>query len=246
MFKRFIEDAKSIAERDPAAKGVFEVIILYSGFHAVCLHRIAHWFYNKKLFFIARFISQFNRFLTGVEIHPGAKIGKGLFIDHGMGIVIGETAEIGDNCTIYHNATLGGTGKDKGKRHPTVGNNVLISTGAKILGPFKVGDNARIGANSVVLEEVEPNTTVVGVPGKAVKRGDQRIAPSVELDQINIGDPISQELCRLVEKLEKLEKVLEKNGIKMDGETIKLSKETLKRGCNNRKEINNEDIQYTD
>jgi serine O-acetyltransferase len=246
MFKRFIEDAKSIAERDPAAKGVFEVIILYSGFHAVCLHRIAHWFYNKKLFFIARFISQFNRFLTGVEIHPGAKIGKGLFIDHGMGIVIGETAEIGDNCTIYHNATLGGTGKDKGKRHPTVGNNVLISTGAKILGPFKVGDNARIGANSVVLEEVEPNTTVVGVPGKAVKRGDQRIAPSVELDQINIGDPISQELCRLVEKLEKLEKALEKNGIKMDGETIKLSKETLKRGCNNRKEINNEDIQYTD
>ena len=246
MFKQFIEDARSIAERDPAAKGVFEVIILYSGFHAVCLHRIAHWFYNKKLFFIARFISQFNRFLTGVEIHPGAKIGKGLFIDHGMGIVIGETAEIGDNCTIYHNATLGGTGKDKGKRHPTVGNNVLISTGAKILGPFKVGDNARIGANSVVLEEVEPNTTVVGVPGKAVKRGDQRIAPSVELDQINIGDPISQELCRLVEKLEKLEKVLEKNGIKMDGETIKLSKETLKRGCNNRKEINNEDIQYTD
>lgn len=246
MFKQFIEDARSIAKRDPAAKGVFEVILLYSGFHAVCLHRIAHWFYNKKMFFIARFISQFNRFLTGVEIHPGAKIGKGLFIDHGMGIVIGETAEIGDNCTIYHNATLGGTGKDKGKRHPTVGNNVLISTGAKILGPFKVGDNARIGANSVVLEEVEPNTTVVGVPGKAVKRGDQRIAPSVELDQINIGDPIAQEFCKLVAKLEKLERTLEKHGIKIDDESVNLSKETLKKVCDDRKGTNNEDIQHTD
>lgn len=237
MFKQFIEDAELISKRDPAAKGILEVIILYSGFHAVCFHRIAHWFYSKKLFFIARFISQVSRFLTGVEIHPGAKIGKGLFIDHGMGIVIGETAQIGDNCTIYHNATLGGTGKDKGKRHPTVGNNVLISTGAKILGPFKVGDNARIGANSVVLEEVEPNTTVVGVPGKPVRRGEKKIAPSIELDQINIGDPIAQELCKLVAKIEKMESAMERHGIDMneikvaDKATTPLKK-ILKRECN--------------
>ncbi|MDQ2086432.1 serine O-acetyltransferase EpsC [Herbivorax sp. ANBcel31] len=232
MFKRFIEDARLISKRDPASKGIIEVMILYAGFHAVCFHRVAHWFYCKKLFFIARFISQISRFLTGVEIHPGAKIGKGLFIDHGMGIVIGETAEIGDNCTIYHNATLGGTGKDTGKRHPTVGNNVLISTGAKILGPFKVGDNSRIGANSVVLDEVEPNTTVVGVPGKAVKRGDRKIVPSVELDQIHIGDPVAQELCKLLRKLENLEKQLsEKHGIDMDDGTLKLSKKILKKEC---------------
>lgn len=208
MFKQFIEDAKSIAERDPAATSVLEVIFLYSGFHAVCLHRIAHWFYKRNMRFIARFISQLNRFLTGVEIHPGAKIGKGLFIDHGMGVVIGETAEVGDNCTIYHNVTLGGTGKDKGKRHPTIGNNVLISTGAKVLGPFKVGDNSRIGANAVVLNEIEPNTTVVGVPGRAVKRGNQKIVPSIELDQIHIPDPVAQELCRIKQRLESLEKEL--------------------------------------
>jgi serine O-acetyltransferase len=134
MFKELVYDAKSIAKRDPAAKNVIEVILLYPGFHAIFFHRIAHWFYNKKLFFVSRFISQFSRFFTGIEIHPGAKIGKGLFIDHGMGVVIGETAEVGDNCTIYHGATLGGTGKDTGKRHPTIGNNVLISSGVKILG----------------------------------------------------------------------------------------------------------------
>lgn len=236
MFKQFIEDAKSISKRDPAAKGIFEVIILYSGFHAVCFHRVAHWFYGKKLFFIARLISQISRFLTGVEIHPGAKIGKGLFIDHGMGIVIGETAEIGDNCTMYHNATLGGTGKDTGKRHPTVGNNVLISTGAKILGPFKVGDNARIGANSVVLKEVEPNTTVVGVPGNPVRKGEKKIAPSIELDQINIGDPIAQELCRLVEQIEKMERLLAMHGIDVEDKKVTLSKEILKKEYNCNKE----------
>lgn len=208
MFKQFMEDAKSIAQRDPAATSVLEVIFLYSGFHAVCFHRVAHWFYNKNMCLIARFISQLSRFLTGIEIHPGAKIGKGLFIDHGMGVVIGETAEVGDNCTIYHNVTLGGTGKDKGKRHPTIGNNVLISTGAKVLGPFKVGDNSRIGANAVVLSEVEPNTTVVGVPGRAVKRGDQKIVPSIELDQIHIPDPVALELCKVKQRLESLEREL--------------------------------------
>jgi len=214
MFKQLIDDARAIAERDPAAKSIFEVILLYPGFHAIFFHRIAHWFYNRKMFFIARLISQFSRFFTGIEIHPGAKIGKRLFIDHGMGVVIGETAEIGDNCTIYHGVTLGGTGKDKGKRHPTIGNNVLISTGAKVLGPFKVGDNSRIGANAVVLSEVEPNTTVVGVPGRAVKRSNVKIAspvaPSMELDQITIPDPVAQEFCRIRMRLENLEAMLEK------------------------------------
>jgi len=210
FFKDLLQDARSIAERDPAAKSVIEVILLYPGFHAIFFHRIAHWFYKKKMFFIARFISQLSRFLTGIEIHPGAKIGRGLFIDHGMGVVIGETAEIGDNCTIYHGVTLGGTGKDKGKRHPTIGNNVLISTGAKVLGPFKVGDNSKIGANAVVLNEVEPNTTVVGVPGRTVKRGDVKVAPSIELDQIHIPDPVAQELCKLKVRIAQLEEALAK------------------------------------
>jgi len=208
MFKRILEDARLIRQRDPAARSTIEVILLYSGFHAVVFHRIAHWFYKKKLFFIARLISQISRFFTGIEIHPGAQIGKGLFIDHGMGVVIGETAVVGDNCTIYHGVTLGGTGKDTGKRHPTIGNNVLIGTGAKILGPFKVGDNSKIGANSVVLNEVEPNTTVIGVPGRVAKRGNIKVSPSEELDQIHIPDPVSQELCKLVMRIENLENKL--------------------------------------
>ncbi|HOV25268.1 MAG TPA: serine O-acetyltransferase [Pseudobacteroides sp.] len=230
MFKGLISDAKSIAQRDPAAKSVLEVILLYPGFHAIFSHRIAHWFYNKKLFFIARLISQISRFFTGIEIHPGAKIGRGLFIDHGMGIVIGETAEIGDNCTIYHGVTLGGTGKDKGKRHPTIGNNVLISAGAKILGPFKVGDNSRIGANAVVLREVESNTTVVGVPGRPVKRGNEKIVPSFELDHIHIGDPIAQELCRMRARIECLEKLHEeKDNINFNKELKKMTYEQFER-----------------
>lgn len=205
MFREMLYDARQIKKRDPAAKSIIEVILLYPGFHAVVFHRIAHWFYNKRISFLARLISQISRFITEIEIHPGAKIGKGLFIDHGSSIVIGETAEIGDNCTIYHCVTLGGTGKDKGKRHPTIGDNVLISAGAKILGPFKVGDNSRIGANAVVLREVESNTTVVGVPGRAVKRRDIRIVPSEELDQIHIPDPVAQELCKLLARIERLE-----------------------------------------
>ncbi|MFZ5986702.1 MAG: serine O-acetyltransferase EpsC [Bacillota bacterium] len=222
MFEQFIEDARLIAKRDPAAKSAIEVALLYPGFHAVCLHRFAHWFYKNEMFFIARLISQISRFLTGIEIHPGARIGKGLFIDHGMGVVIGETAEVGDNCTIYHNATLGGTGKDKGKRHPTIGNNVLISTGAKILGPFKVGDNSRIGANAVVLNEVEPNTTVIGVPARVVKRGNQRVVPSIELDQVHIGDPVAQELCKLLYRLENLENQLQEKQCLTVDERMKL------------------------
>jgi len=194
---------------------------LYSGFHALFWFRISHSLYKRKLFFLARFISQVNRSLTGIEIHPGATIGKGLFIDHGMGIVIGETAEVGDYCTIYHGATLGGTGKDTGKRHPTIGDNVLISTGAKILGPFKVGNNARIGANAVVLNEVEPNTTVVGVPGRTVKRGDSRVSSSFELDQVHVPDPVALELCKLLNRIEELE-------LSVNGKTVKRDDTYLK------------------
>lgn len=164
LLKSLYEDAKNIAKKDPACRSVFEAIILYPGFHAILFHRIAHFFYKKELFFIARLVSQIARHITGIEIHPGAKIGRRLFIDHGMGIVIGETATIGDDCTIYHNSTLGGTGKDKDKRHPDLGNNVMVGAGAKVLGPIKIGDNVKIGANSVVLKEVPNNTTVVGVP----------------------------------------------------------------------------------
>lgn len=225
-------DAKSIAQRDPAAKSVIEVILLYPGFHAVVNHRFAHWFYKKGMFFIARIISQVSRFMTGIEIHPGAVIGSGLFIDHGMGVVIGETAEIGDNCTIYHGVTLGGTGKDTGKRHPTIGENVLISTGAKILGPFKVGDNSRIGANSVVLNEVEPNTTVVGVPGRAVRKGNIRLAPSIELDQVHTPDPVAQELCKLLSRIEHLEtELLNKDGKQLGEDDKKMPHELFNSEC---------------
>ncbi len=206
MLRGIINDAKEIAKRDPAAKSIFEVVFLYAGFHAIVAHRISHFLYKKKLFFLARLLSQTARFFTGIEIHPGAKIGKGLFIDHGMSVVIGETAEIGDNCTIYHEVTLGGTGKVKGeKRHPTIGNNVLIGAGAKILGPFTVGDNARIGANTFVCNEVDSDSTVVGVKGRTVNKERKSTIASIELDQIHIPDPIAQELSKLQKRIEELE-----------------------------------------
>jgi len=198
----------TIKKKDPAVKGRAEAF-LYPCFWACLFHRIAHRFYIFKLFFIARLISQFSRFITGIEIHPGAKIGKGLFIDHGMGVVIGETCEIGDNVLIYQGVTLGGTGKETGKRHPTIGNNVMIGAGTKILGPFKVGDNAKIGAGSVVLNAVPSNCTAVGVPARIIKRyrcyGDN---PSDCLDQIKLPDPIEMEICALRNKVEKIEKKL--------------------------------------
>lgn len=169
MFKNLRYDIKNIMEKDPAANSFIEVLLLYPSITAVLNHRAAHILYNKKLYFLARLISQFSRFLTGIEIHPGAKIGKGLFIDHGSGVVIGETSEIGDNVTIYHGVTLGGTGKDKGKRHPTIGNNVIIGTGAKVLGPVNVGDGAKIGANAVVVKDIPKGATAVGVPAKIIK-----------------------------------------------------------------------------
>ncbi|MDE6149315.1 MAG: serine O-acetyltransferase [Ruminococcus sp.] len=197
------QDIKSIKERDPAAHSTLEIILTYSGIHAVIMHRIAHWFYKKNHKIIARAISQFSRCLTGIEIHPGAKIGKGLLIDHGSGVVIGETAEIGDYCLIYQGCTLGGTGKEHGKRHPTLGNNVMVGSGAKILGPFKVGDGAKIAANAVVLEEVPPNCTAVGVPARIVKQNGRKLC---DLDQVHIPDPVAQELCSYRIRLEKLEK----------------------------------------
>lgn len=166
MLKCLYEDAKNIVNKDPACRSIVEAIILYPGFHAILFHRISHFLYNKKLFFLARLLSQISRHITGIEIHPGAKIGKRFFIDHGMGVVIGETTTIGDDCIIYHNSTLGGTGKDKNKRHPDLGNNVMVGAGAKVLGPIKIGDNVKIGANSVIIKNVPDNSTIVGIPRK--------------------------------------------------------------------------------
>lgn len=199
---------RAVQERDPSARSKLEILLLYSGVHAILHHRIAHFFYRCHLRFLARFWSQLNRFLTGVEIHPAAKIGHGVVIDHGMGIVIGETAEVGDNCTIYQGVTLGGTGKDTGKRHPTIGKNVMIGAGAKVLGPFHVGDNAKIAAGAVVLAEVPPDCTAVGVPARIVRRDGLRTCEE-DLDQIHIPDPIAQELCAMRIRLERLEKQLE-------------------------------------
>ena len=206
MFRTLKSDLNAVLERDPAARNRAEVFFLYSGFKAVRSHRKANWFYKHNLKFIARWISQRSRHKTGIEIHPGATIGKGLFIDHGMGVVIGETTVIGDNCTIYQNVTLGGTGKDTGKRHPTLGNNVLVGSGAKVLGPFTVGDNARIAAGAVVLSEVPANATAVGVPARVVKVNGIR---SETLDQIHVSDPVALALCNLEHKINLLNEQIE-------------------------------------
>ncbi len=203
------EQIKVIRERDPAIKRNVEVF-LYPCFYALFFHRLGHWLYNKKRFFLARFVSQLSRGLTGIEIHPGAKIGKGLFIDHGMGVVIGETCEIGDNVTIYHGVTLGGTGKEHGKRHPTIGDNVMIGSGAKVLGPFKVGNNSRIAANALVLQEVPEDSTVIGNPGKVVKTRGERVNPCDQLDQVRMPDPIKMEICTLKKLVESLEEKVQR------------------------------------
>lgn len=207
MFKTMRNDLNAYLERDPAARSRLEVFLLYSGYKAVRKYRRAHWFYTHRMKLFARYLSQRARHKTGVEIHPGATIGKGLVIDHGMGVVIGETTVIGDNCLIYQGATLGGTGKDHGKRHPTLGNNVMVGAGARVLGPFTVGDNSRIAAGAVVLTEIPPNSTAVGVPARVVRINGER--PDV-LDQIHYGDPVAQELCRLHNELTKLRKEVEK------------------------------------
>ena len=192
-------DIAAVRQRDPAARSDLEILLLYSGVHAILAYRVAHKLYLSKHYFAARAISQWARHKTGIEIHPGATIGKGLFIDHGMGVVIGETTEIGDNCTLYQGVTLGGTGKDVGKRHPTLGNNVLIGAGAKVLGPFRIADNSKIAANAVVLEEVPENSTAVGIPARVVRRHGRK--PD-DLDQVHIPDPVAQELARIEKKLD--------------------------------------------
>jgi serine O-acetyltransferase len=206
MFDDLRETIRAYMARDPAARSPFEVYMLYPGIKAVRSHRRAHWFYEHKMFFIARLISQISRRRTGIEIHPGAKIGKRLVIDHGMGIVIGETAELGDDCLIYHGVTLGGTGKDTGKRHPTIGNNVLISAGAKVLGPFKVGNNSRIAANAVVLSEVPADSTAVGIPAKIVRIAGQKVNFAGEVDQIHVSDPTAEEILQIKQRLDRLER----------------------------------------
>ncbi len=205
LFRKTRADLAAIQERDPAARSKLEIALLYSGFHAVLWYRVAHFFHRHHLYFLARLISQTGRLFTGVEIHPGAQIGRGLLIDHGSGVVIGDNADIGDTCTMSHGVTLGGTGKGKGKRHPTLGNNVMVGSGAKILGPFTVGDGARIAAGAVVLAEVPPDATAVGVPAKVVRLSGKRV---VDLDQVNIPDPVAQELTRLEQRIEELEEKL--------------------------------------
>lgn len=201
-------DVRAIRDRDPAARTDAEVLLLYPGLHAVVAHKAAHYLHKKKHYFAARAISQLARSLTGIEIHPAAKIGKGLFIDHGCAVVIGETTEIGDNCTIYQGVTLGGTGKHCGKRHPTIGNNVMVGAGAKVLGPFKVGDNSKIAAGAVVLKEIPADSTAVGIPAKVVNSSSKSDSAS-NLDQVNIPDPVAQELAALKERILLLERQID-------------------------------------
>ena len=205
MFQRLKEDIKAVFDRDPAARSIPEVIFCYPGLHAVWFHRIGHWFWGQEFFFMARFISHVGRFCTGIEIHPGARIGKGFFIDHGMGVVIGETAEIGDNVTLYHGVTLGGVSWEKTKRHPTIDDNVVIGSGAKILGPFTVGKGSKIGSNSVVVKEVPPNSTVVGIPGRVVM-SQERTSERMDLEHGNLPDPEAKAISCLFEQIRELEK----------------------------------------
>lgn len=202
MLRHIRSDIQAVFDNDPAARSKLEVILTYSGLHAIWAHRIAHGFYTRGWFAIARGISQFSRFMTGIEIHPGARIGNRLFIDHGMGVVIGETCEIGDDVVIYQGVTLGGTGKEKGKRHPTIGNNVVIASGAKVLGSFSVGDNSNIGANSVVLSPVPENSTVVGIPGRIVKRNGERVGD--RLDHTKLPDPVVEMLRKMQKEIHDL------------------------------------------
>ncbi len=209
LFKHLREDIQTVFERDPAAKSWLEVLLCYPGVHALIAHRFTHWLYKKRRFLLARYISQLSRFFTGIEIHPGAQIGKRFFIDHGTGVVIGETTEIGDDVTLFQGVTLGGTGKEKGKRHPTIGNRVMISTGAKVLGSITIGDNAKVGAGAVVLQNVPANTTVVGVPGRVVVQDGVRVKNGVDLAHNQIPDPVAKMIECLQHKITELESRIE-------------------------------------
>ncbi len=206
MFKALREDIQAVFDRDPAARSIPEVIFCYPGFHAMCFYRLGHALWKRKIFFLARLVSHLGRFATGIEIHPGAKIGHGFFIDHGMGVVIGETTEIGENCTLYHGVTLGGTSWAKEKRHPTLGDNVVVGAGAKILGPFQVGSNSKIGANSVVIKEVPPNSSVVGVPGRVVFSEGPSVPPRADLEHGKLPDPQAKAISCLFDQVVSLEK----------------------------------------
>ncbi len=199
----FAQEVHSTIERDPAAQGFFQVVLLYPGLHAIIAHRMNHFLWKCKVPFFPRAFSQLTRWMTGVEIHPGARIGKGLFIDHGMGVVVGETAVIGDNVTLFQGVTLGGTGKEQGKRHPTIGNNVVVGTGAKVLGNITVGDNSYIGANAVVIRDVPPNSTVVGVPGHVTRQDGKKI--DLMMDHIHVSDPVMQHMKDLIRRVKTLE-----------------------------------------
>ena len=205
MFERLREDIQSVFHRDPAARNAFEVLTCYPGMHAIWIHRLSGALWGMGWKWLARLVSNFGRWLTGIEIHPGAKVGRRFFIDHGMGIVFGETTEIGDNCTIYHGVTLGGTGKDTGKRHPTLGDNVLIGAGAKVLGPVYIGDNVRVGAGSVVLKNLPANATAVGVPAEIVRVGNIKCCPADDLDQQDLPDIVNQRISELEARLSRLE-----------------------------------------
>lgn len=212
MFDNFREDIEAVFQRDPAVRSKLEVVLCYPGFHAVQLHRLAHKLWQMKFFLVARLISQASRFFTGIEIHPGAKIGRGFFIDHGMGVVIGETAEIGNNCTLYHGVTLGGTSWAKEKRHPTIGDDVVIGSGAKVLGPFTVGSGSKIGSNSVVVKEVPAQSTVVGIPGKIVQSEDSKADPKhhrPDLEHGHLPDPQAQLISELADQVKALAQQLE-------------------------------------
>lgn len=203
MFRRIKEDIQAVRDRDPAARSTLEVLLCYPGLHALFCHRVAHFFHRRGLILMPRLISHLSRFFTGIEIHPGASIGSSFFIDHGMGVVIGETTEIGSNVTIYQGVTLGGTGKEKGKRHPTIGDNVVVGTGAKVLGPITIGENSRVGAGSVVLSSAPPNSTVVGIPARVVYYNGEKV-PTINLNHSDMPDPVAEALTRLQEQIDQL------------------------------------------
>ncbi|MCD6581835.1 MAG: serine O-acetyltransferase [Desulfuromusa sp.] len=235
MFSQLKEDLKVVFERDPAVRSVFEIIFCYPGFHVMIFYRLAHWLWNNNMKFLGRLVSHFGRFMTGIEIHPGATIGRGFFIDHGMGVVIGETAEIGENCTLYHGVTLGGTSWAKEKRHPTLGNNVIIGSGAKILGPFTVGDDSKIGSNSVVVKEVPATATVVGIPGRIVLSGEKR--DGLDLEHSKLPDPVAKAVTCLFDQIHKLEDRVEE--LQKEQEQLKIELDNS--GKLERRELINEE-----
>lgn len=246
-YRKFREDIKAVFERDPAARNLLDVLLFYPGFHAVQIHRLSHFLWKYRLRFFARLLSHISRFLTGVEIHPGAKIGIGCFIDHGMGVVIGETAEVGDHVTLYQGAVLGGRGTEKGKRHPTICNHVVVAAGAKVLGSFTVGEHAKIGAGAVVLKDVPPHSTVVGIPGRIVREHGKKI-DQIDLDHADLPDPVERTIRAMDSKIQSLEArirelegelnskldrmVAKKVAIILTGESVsKASEPTIVNGC---------------